>query len=38
MKTLVTLALLVLVSSVVVGCKAKAEVDPDNATSVALPR
>jgi hypothetical protein len=38
MKTLVTLALLVLVSSVVLGCKASAEVDPHDSTSVALPR
>ena len=38
MKTLVTLALLMLVGSAIVGCKAKAEVDPDNATSIALPR
>ena len=32
MKTLVTLALLMLVGSAIVGCKASAEVDPDNAT------
>jgi hypothetical protein len=38
MKTLVTLALLMLVGSAVVGCKAGAEIDPDNATSIALPR
>ena len=38
MKTLVTLALMAMVVSAAVGCKASAEVDPDNATTVSMPR
>jgi hypothetical protein len=38
MKTLVTLAVLVLTVSAVVGCKASGEIDADNATPVAAPR
>ena len=38
MKTIVTLALMAMVVSAVAGCKASAEVDPDNATTVSIPR
>lgn len=38
MKLFVTLALLMFVGTAVVGCKAGAEIDPDNAASIALPR
>ena len=38
MKTFVTLALMAMVVSAVVGCRASAEVDPDTATSVSMPR
>ncbi|MEA2709187.1 MAG: hypothetical protein QOF78_1788 [Phycisphaerales bacterium] len=38
MKTLVTLALVAMMVSVLSGCKASGEVDPHDSSSISLPR
>jgi hypothetical protein len=38
MKTLVMLALVALIGTAVMGCKAEGEVDTDTATTIAAPR
>jgi hypothetical protein len=38
MKTLVMLALVALIGTTVIGCKAKGEVDTDTATNITAPR